>query len=63
MADAENASTVGTAVDDLSLDQQQRQLQIIKARTMFEMVEDIDGGTRKILFLTTPQAELLSRTD
>ena len=63
MADAENASTVGTAVDDLSLDQQQRQLQIIKARTMFEMVEDIDGGTRKILFLTTPQAELLSSTD
>ena len=50
-------------MDDLSPDQQQRQLQIIKARTMFEMVEEIDGGTRKVLFLTLPQAALLSGSD
>lgn len=40
------------------------ELQMIKARTMFNMVEEIEGGTtgssRKLLFLSNPQAEFLA---
>jgi len=52
-------STVLT-VDEaaLSNEQQLKQLQIIKARTMYEMVEE--DGARKILFLTNEQADQLS---
>ena len=32
----------------------------IKARTMFSMLEDIDGGKQSLLFLTNKQAELLA---
>ena len=39
------------------------QLQMIKARTMFQMVEELEGGTtdgsRKMLFLTNAQADFL----
>ena len=39
------------------------QLQMIKARTMFQMVEEIEGGTaeasRKMLFLSNAQADYL----
>jgi hypothetical protein len=42
--------------EDLS----REQLQIIKARTMFNMVEEIDDGKSKLLFLTNPQAELIA---
>ena len=42
----------------LSNEQQLKQLQIIKARTMYEMVEE--DGARKILFLTNEQADQLS---
>lgn len=45
---------------ELSPEQQQNQLQIIKAKTMHEMVEELEGGARKILFLTNMQAELLA---
>lgn len=31
----------------------------IKARTMFQMIEEIDGGKQSLLFLTNKQAELL----
>ena len=39
------------------------QLQLIKARTMYQMVEEIDGGSfgkRRIIFLTNAQAELIA---
>jgi len=42
------------------------QLQLIKARTMYQMVEDIDGGSagkRRIIFLTNAQAELIARQE
>lgn len=32
----------------------------IKARTMFEMIEQIDGGKQSLLFLTNKQAELIA---
>ena len=32
----------------------------IKARTMFNMVEPLDNGARRLLFLTNAQAELLA---
>ena len=41
--------------DELSQEQQLKQLQMIKARTMYEMVEELEGGARKILFLTNAQ--------
>jgi hypothetical protein len=37
------------------------QLDKIKARTMYNMVEPIDGGAKKILFLTNKQALLLAK--
>ena len=36
------------------------EMQIIKAKTMYNMVEDIDDGKCKLLFLTNPQAELIA---
>ena len=36
------------------------QLQIIKAKTMYQMVEEVDDGKCKLLFLTNPQAELIA---
>jgi len=49
-------STVFTLYEDeLSHEQQLKQLQMIKARTMYEMVEELEGGARKILFLTNEQ--------
>eukprot|EP00966_Prymnesium_polylepis_P205744 4767427-Prymnesium_polylepis.1 len=36
------------------------QLQMIKARTMFNMVEDLDDSGRKLLFLSSQQADLLA---
>ena len=36
------------------------QLQIIKARTMYNMVEEVDDGKCKLLFLTNPQADLIA---
>lgn len=40
------------------------QLQLIKARTMYQMVEEIDGGSslgkRRIIFLTNAQADLIA---
>ena len=35
----------------------QEELQMIKARTMYEMVEDLSDGKGKLLFLTNPQAD------
>ena len=40
-----------------------RQLQHIKARTMFNMVEELDEGVRTVLFLTNTQAELISTSE
>ena len=42
--------------DDLS----REQLQMIKARTMYQMVEEIDDGKKKLLFLTNAQADLIA---
>ena len=57
----DNASVL-VVEDDQDISQEQ--LQMIKARTMFQMTEEIDdggGGKRKrLLFLTNTQAELLS---
>mmetsp|Transcript_26295 Transcript_26295/g.84369 ORF Transcript_26295/g.84369 Transcript_26295/m.84369 type:complete len:86 (-) Transcript_26295:427-684(-) len=43
------------------------QLAMIKARTMFQMVEEIKVGAtdlgQKLLFLTNPQAELLASSE
>ena len=33
---------------------------MIKAKTMYEMVDELEDGSRKILFLTNAQAELLA---
>lgn len=57
--DLDRASTV---VDD---DFSKEQLQMIKARTMFQMVEEIESTTaggqpRKLLFLTNQQAEFIA---
>ena len=37
-------------------------LQIIKAKTMHKMVEEINGGKCQLLFLTNPQAEKIANT-
>jgi hypothetical protein len=42
--------------EDLS----REQLQMIKARTMYQMVEEINDGATKVLFLTNPQAEYIA---
>ena len=44
--------------DDLS----REQLQIIKAKTMFNMVEEMKDGKSKLLFLTHEQAEIISKS-
>ena len=36
-------------------------LDLIKARTMYQMVEEIDGGARKLLFLSNVQAEQIAQ--
>ena len=55
----DNASTAG-GEEELS----NEQLQMIKARTMFQMTEEIAddsaGGRKRLLFLTNSQAELLA---
>ena len=48
--------------EDLS----REQLQMIKARTMYQMVEELntsDDVPRKLLFLTNPQADLLANSE
>ena len=56
--EATNTEMSVFAEDDVS----KEQLQIMKARTMYNMVEDLAEGKGKILFLTNPQAELISST-
>ena len=51
------SSMVSAGFDDVS----REQLDKIKARTMYNMVEPIDGGSKKILFLTNAQATLLGK--
>lgn len=59
--DLEVASTWADEEDQLS----REKLQMIKARTMYEMVEEIDlpGGPCKLLFLTNVQADLLGSSE
>eukprot|EP00966_Prymnesium_polylepis_P326794 7382693-Prymnesium_polylepis.1 len=38
------------------------ELQMIKARTMYNMVEEIDEGMCKLLFLTNAQADLIAKS-
>ena len=56
----DDQSTIFNAEEPVS----REQLQLIKARTMYQMVEEIDGGAalgkRKIIFLTNAQANLIS---
>eukprot|EP00966_Prymnesium_polylepis_P194231 4502692-Prymnesium_polylepis.1 len=61
MDDAEIASTWAEEEDQLS----REKLQMIKARTMYEMVEEIElpGGPCKLLFLSNSQANLLASSD
>jgi len=46
--------------DESDATQRYEQLAEIKARTMFNMVEEIDDGQCKVLFLTNAQAEFIS---
>lgn len=41
---------------------QQEELQIVKATTMYRMVEDLDDGQGKLLLLSNSQADLISRS-
>ena len=61
MLEAEMASTWADEEEALS----REKMQMIKARTMYEMVEEIQlpGGQCKLLFLTNVQAELLASND
>ena len=54
--DDENVSETKEKMDDVSRDQ----LDKIKARTMYNMVEPLDSGNKKLLFLTNAQALLLA---
>ena len=51
-------TAASSVMDDEDLSREQ--LQIIKARTMFNMVEEVDDGKCKLLFLTNPQADLIA---
>ena len=55
--DWEGASQLTAGFDEVS----REQLDKIKARTMYNMVEPIDGGVKKVLFLTNNQALLLAK--
>jgi hypothetical protein len=55
--DWEGASQMTAGFDEVS----REQLDKIKARTMYNMVEPIDGGVKKVLFLTNNQALLLAK--
>lgn len=48
---------------DAEEDITQERFEEIKARTMFEMVEEVNGGAQKLLFLTNAQADLLATSD
>ena len=61
------SSGVGEVETSVSKDDETisiEQLQMIKARTMFQMTEeipsDVGGGTKRLLFLTNSQADLLA---
>ena len=61
------ATEDGRRVRYTKMEDAEQQLQFIKAKTMFEMVEDIpafsgDGSTRKVMMLTNTQADLLAGT-
>ena len=61
MSDFEaNASSAG--IDE---DMSREQLLMIKARTMYQMTEEVGIGNRRkgLLFLTNPQADLISSSD
>ena len=58
IADGTEVSVSAIEDEDMS----REQLQIIKARTMYNMVEEIDDGKCKLLFLTNPQADLIAST-
>lgn len=50
--------------DDKASKQQQESLGEIRARTMYRMVEDVEvGDTKKLLFLTNKQAQMLSESE
>eukprot|EP00966_Prymnesium_polylepis_P045455 1052735-Prymnesium_polylepis.1 len=59
----EHVETASTFQDEEEYDRQK--MQIIKARTMYEMVEEIHmpTGLCKLLFLTGPQADLLASSN
>eukprot|EP00931_Biecheleriopsis_adriatica_P103569 TRINITY_DN78381_c0_g1_i1.p1 TRINITY_DN78381_c0_g1~~TRINITY_DN78381_c0_g1_i1.p1 ORF type:complete len:952 (-),score=156.32 TRINITY_DN78381_c0_g1_i1:26-2881(-) len=53
--------------ESLTAEQHQHQLQMIKAKTMHELTEDIEAGStggarRQLLFLTNAQADLISQS-
>ena len=59
MSDLGDAASSVAAEEEISTEQ----LQMIKARTMFQMVEeinDVGSGSKRLLFLTNSQAELLA---
>ena len=56
MSDDEGEEESKEKMDEVSRDQ----LDKIKARTMYNMVEPLDSGNKKLLFLTNAQALLLA---
>jgi len=57
---ADNFTEVSAFADDQA--EATNQLQMIKARTMYNMVEEIDEGMCKLLFLTNAQADLIAKS-
>jgi hypothetical protein len=55
-AQAERPRHVDTITEVSAFAEDSEQLQMIKARTMYQMVEELEEGKVKLLFLTNPQA-------
>ena len=66
-SESNTAATVAATLVDgransvMNDDVSREQLDKIKARTMYNMVEPLDGGNKKLLFLTNAQATLLAK--
>ena len=54
----ERTTAASVNQDNISMNE----FHLIKARTMYQMVDEIDGGAKSLLFLTNPQAELIARS-
>ena len=57
------ATETGTEASAFAEDEQasRKMLDLIKARTMYQMVEELDNGAQRLLFLTNSQAEQIAK--